>query len=90
MFTLYASIGFLLAADSPTGDPLAWLTQAGAVGVLAYFCFAFMTGRLRTEKEVLRLIGERDRALELVYKNAELAQAALRAAEVAESKVAKE
>lgn len=56
-----------------------WLTEAGAVGVLAYFCWAFMTGRLRTEKEINRVIGERDKALDLVYKNANIAQSAVQA-----------
>lgn len=56
-----------------------WLTELGAVGVLAYFCWAFMTGRLRTEKEINRVIDERDRALDLVYKNADIAQGAVQA-----------
>ena len=58
-----------------------WLTEAGAVGVLAYFCFAFMTGRLRTEKEIDRVIAERDRALNLVYEHAQLTRAAVGVAE---------
>lgn len=67
---------YLLASSH---EPTSWFTEAGAVAVLSYFCFAFMTGRLRTEKEINRVIEERDRALDLVYKNAEIAQGAVQA-----------
>lgn len=74
-------LNLIVAQVSSSDAPLGWLTEAGAVGVLAYFCFAFMTGKLRTEKEINRVIEERDRALDLVYKSAEVAQAAVAVAE---------
>lgn len=75
--------GLLAAVGDPSSS---WLTEAGAVGVLAYFCWAFMTGRLRTEKEINRVIEERDRALDLVYKNADIAQGAVQALQLEKDK----
>ena len=69
-------INFLLSAIPPEG-PGGWITEATATAVLGYFCWAFMTGRLRTEKELNRVIEERDRAVDLVYKNAEIAAGAV-------------
>lgn len=77
MIAILIIIGAMGSSD-PTGG---LLTELGAVGVLAWVAFAFMSGKLRTEKEINRVIGERDRALDLVYKQAEVAAAALNAAE---------
>lgn len=71
----------------PTSNPLIdLLVNGGAIGVLAWIALSFATGKLRTEKELNRVIAERDRALDLVYKSAEIANAAIK---VAESEVAK-
>ena len=74
----------LLAASS--GDPLLdWLSQAGMGGVLAFVVIGFIKGWIvsgSTHKEVLR---REQRALDLVYAQAEIAQRALDAAEKGKS-----
>ena len=61
-----------LAMDS--SDPLVdWLSRAGAVGIMAFVLYAFLKGWIVSGREHDRVIQERDRALELVYKQAGLA-----------------
>lgn len=79
---------FVITAAS-SGDPiLDWLSRAGAMGVLSLAVIAFLRGWIITQKEheraiakcdsdAERLIAERDRALNLVYQQAELAKAAI-------------
>ena len=70
----------LLAQTS--GDPLIdWLSRAGSVGILAVAVIAFLRGWVVPGSVADQLRVERDRALELVYKQAEVAQRALEAAE---------
>lgn len=82
-------VGFVLAAGETSGNPLLdWLIQAGATGVLALAVVAFLRGwvvpgaaarreieQAQRETELIR--AERDRALELVYTQAELTQRAI-------------
>lgn len=73
-----------LAQAPPTTsfDPLLeWLSRAGGFGVMALAVLAFLRGWIIPGKRYDEVVAERDRALELVYKNAELAQRALEAAE---------
>jgi hypothetical protein len=69
----------LLAAQSQ--DPfLDYLkNNASAVGILAFLVVALMRGWLVTGREADELRTERDRALDLVYKQADLTSAALQA-----------
>lgn len=65
-----------------TQDPLLeWLSRAGSVGILALAVLAFLRGWIVPGSVAEQLRDERDRALELVYKQAEVAQRALEAAE---------
>lgn len=71
----------LVSAVTGSGDPLIdWLkNNASAVGILAFLVGALMRGWLVTGREAKELRVERDRALDLVYKQAELTAAALSA-----------
>lgn len=70
----------LLAQSS--GDPLIdWLSRGGSLGILAVAVIAFLRGWIVPGSVAEQLRLERDRALELVYKQAEVAQRALEAAE---------
>jgi hypothetical protein len=63
-------------------DPLLqWLSSAGSLGILAAACVAFLRGWIVSGAAHMRVIAERDRAMDLVYKQAEIAQKALEAAE---------
>lgn len=63
-------------------DPLIdWLSRGGSLGILAAAVVAFMRGWVVPGSVANQLRDERDRALELVYKQAEVAQRALEAAE---------
>lgn len=63
-------------------DPLIdWLSRGGSLGILAAAVIAFMRGWVVPGSVANQLRDERDRALELVYKQAEVAQRALEAAE---------
>lgn len=64
-----------------SGDPLLdWLkNNASAVGILAFIVVGLMRGWLVTGREASQIALERDRALDLVYKQAELTHAALQA-----------
>lgn len=63
-------------------DPLLqWLSNAGSLGILAAGVLAFLRGWIVPGTVANQLRDERDRALELVYKQADVAQRALEAAE---------
>lgn len=72
-----------------SGDPLLdWLSRAGAVGVMALIIVGFVRGWIVPSPEVDRLVKEneqvrleRDRALDLVYKQAEVSMRAVQALE---------
>lgn len=69
-------MGGLLLQASP--DPiLTWLTQGGAIGVLAFIVFAFLKGWIVTGSELRKVETERDRALELVYRQANISSRAV-------------
>lgn len=78
-------VDLIIQAVGDPSSPGAWITEATASAVLAYFCWKFMTGGLRTEKELNRVIEERDRAVDLVYKNAEIAAGAVDALQKAKN-----
>lgn len=78
---------------SVTTDPTyTWLTQGGSLGILAVAVLGFMRGWIvpgsalkqaqdDCRESFDRVRGERDRALEQVYKLAEISQRAVEAAE---------
>jgi hypothetical protein len=71
-----------IAAATPTGDPLIdWLTQAGAIGALSFIVVGFIRGWIVSGSSHKRVIAEKERALDLVYQQAEISQRALEAAE---------
>lgn len=71
-----------LIAVTSTGDPLLdWLMQAGMDGVLALVVVGFIRGWIVTGSQLRREQEEKDRALDLVYQQAEISQRALEAAE---------
>lgn len=65
-------------ADDPLID---WLSRGGSIGILTAAVVAFLRGWIVPGSVANQLRDERDRALELVYKQAEVAQRALEAAE---------
>ena len=68
-----------------TGQPdWTWLTQGGAVGVLAAAVTAFVRGWIVSGTQYRQVREERDRAIDKIY---ELADTAQRAIEIAERKV---
>jgi hypothetical protein len=75
-----ASLGLtiLVAAVDPSAD---WLGRATGPVVLALVVVALLRGTLVTGREADGLRAERDKALELVYKQAEVAQRALEVSE---------
>lgn len=76
-------ISDLIFSQSTTGDPLLdWLVNnATAVGLLAFIIVALLRGWIVTGREHLRVLQERDRAMELVYAQAQNTQRALDIAE---------
>ena len=69
-------------AQSSVPDPLVdWLSRAGALGILAAAVVAFLRGWIVPGKTHDRVREERDRALEIMYKQSEIAMRALEAAE---------
>lgn len=71
-----------LIADAATSDPLLnWLSKAGVVGILAAAVVSFQRGWIVSGRSHDRVCEERDRALDLVYRHAELAERAIAAAE---------
>lgn len=71
----------IVAADATQDPLLEWLSRAGALGLLAAAVVAFLRGWIVSGASYERMREERDRALELVYRQAELAERALAAAE---------
>lgn len=67
-----------LAASDPLTD---WLGKAGGPAVLAFIIILLLRGDLVTGREAKQLRIERDRAVDLVYKQAEVTQRALDVAE---------
>ena len=67
--------------ENGTDPLLQWLSNAGALGVLAAGVIAFLRGWIVTGSAHGRVLKERDRAMDLVYKQAEIAQRALEVAE---------
>jgi len=78
----------ILSASS-SGDPIIdWLSRGGAIGTLAAGLVSFMRGWIypsstvnRLADEILQLRAERDKALDLVYKQAEISSRALELSE---------
>jgi hypothetical protein len=63
-------------------DPLLqWLSNAGSLGILAAAVVAFLRGWVVSGSAHQRVLAERDRALELVYKQADVVEKALMASE---------
>lgn len=72
-----------ILGTTSTGDPLLdWVVNnATAVGLLAFMVVGFIRGWIITGRENDRVIEERDRALEIVYAQAEATSRALDVAE---------
>lgn len=74
-------------SDPTTTDGiLEWLRTGGAIGVLATAVVAFVRGWIVSGTTHRQVIAERDRALELVYAQAEIAERALAALEIQRGK----
>lgn len=73
----------LVFAAGSSGDPLLdWIVNnATAVGLLAFIVIALIRGWLVTGREHVRVLSERDRALDIVYAQAEATSRALDVAE---------
>ncbi len=72
----------LVLAAASSGDPLLdWLAQAGMGGVLALVVVGFIRGWIVSGMAHKRVLDEKDRALDLVYRQAEINQRTLDAAE---------
>ena len=67
--------------ETGTDPLLQWLSNAGSLGILAAGVLAFLRGWVVSGSAHMRVVAERDRALDLVYKQADVAQRALEAAE---------
>lgn len=67
----------ILWAADPTVE---YIRDAGSVGILAFFLVQFFRGKIHSDNEFQRVVNERDRALDLVYKQADIAERALEAA----------
>lgn len=65
----------------PTGGIIDWIRTTGLVGGLTLAVIAFVKGWIVPGPTYRQALTERDRALELVYRNADIAQRALAAAE---------
>jgi hypothetical protein len=71
-----------IIGDAVTQDPLLdWLSKAGVIGILAAAVVSFQRGWIVSGRSHERVCEERDRALELVYRHAELAERAIAAVE---------
>lgn len=71
---------WFLSASS--GDPiLDWLSKAGSLGILSFIIVAFIRGWIVPGRDYDSIRAERDKALDLVYKQAEIAQRALEVGE---------
>lgn len=67
-----------------SGPQWQWLSQGGAIGVLAFVVAGFVRGWIVPGSAYKEVCEQRDRAIDQVYRMAETAQ---RAVEVAERKV---
>lgn len=80
---------FFASSDGTSGDLLIdWLSRGGAIAVLATAVVAFVRGWVfsgtvvkELHSEIDQLRAERDKALELVYKQAEISSRALEVGE---------
>lgn len=69
---------FSLLAAAAANDPLLdWLSRAGSLGILAAAVVSFLRGWIVSGKAYEEVRLERDRALDLVYKQAGLANRAV-------------
>lgn len=66
---------------TPEPNLIDWLQNAGSIGILAAAVVAFLRGWVVPGAVCKQLREERDRALELVYKQAQLAERALEVSE---------
>lgn len=72
----------MLLLDTTTAVPdWTWLTQGGAVGILAAGVIAFVKGWIVSGSQYRQALLERERALDQVYKLADTAQRAIELAE---------
>jgi hypothetical protein len=55
------------ASDNPI-PLLDWLSRAGVIGILAYFIIAFLRGSIHSDKDFQRIVADRDRALDIIYR----------------------
>ncbi len=63
-------------------DPLLqWLSNAGSLGILAAGVLAFLRGWIVSGTAHARVLAERDRCQDMLYKQADIAQRALEVAE---------
>ena len=70
-----------MESGSSTDPLLQWLSNAGSLGILAAAVVAFLRGWIVSGGAHARVLKERDRAMDLVYKQADIAERALRASE---------
>ncbi len=78
---LISALTFAVGAEMAQDPFVEWLSRAGSLGLLAAGVVAFLRGWIVSGASYERMREERDRALELVYRQAELAERALAAAE---------
>jgi len=70
------------ALSDVTSDPFyTWLTQGGSIGILAAAVLSFVKGWIVPGQAYRQVRQERDKALDQVYKLAEISQRAVEAAE---------
>lgn len=69
-----------LLADT-TSPEWTWLTQGGAVGILAAAVIGFVRGWIVSGKQYAEVCAQRDKAQELVFKLAEISQRTIEAVE---------
>lgn len=70
-----------LIADPSTTLDWTWLTQGGAVGILAAAVISFIRGWIVSGSQYRDVCAQRDKALDQVYELAEISQRAIEAAE---------
>lgn len=67
----------ILAAQDPLVEAANWIGKASGAVILAFVVLGFIQGWIAPGRECTALREERDRAIDLVYKQAEIAQRAL-------------
>jgi hypothetical protein len=70
-----------VVTTTPDSALLDWLTRGGVVGILALGLLAFLRGWIVPGSAFREIKEERDKALETVYLQAEIARRAMEAAE---------